>query len=60
MQRNLDVIGHSERRALHRESEAEVLQKLQAANRADSNDTLRGEARKIERVVQLLKRSRST
>ena len=27
------LIGHSERRALHRESEAEVLQKLQAANR---------------------------
>ena len=28
------LIGHSERRALHRESEAEVLQKLQAAHRA--------------------------
>ena len=28
------LIGHSERRALHRESQAEVLQKLQAANRA--------------------------
>ena len=28
------LVGHSERRALHRESEAEVLQKLQAANRA--------------------------
>ena len=27
------LIGHSERRALHRESEAEVLQKLQAANK---------------------------
>lgn len=27
------LIGHSERRALYRESEAEVLQKLQAANR---------------------------
>ena len=28
------LIGHSERRALHRESQAEVLQKLQSANRA--------------------------
>ena len=27
------LIGHSERRALHRESQAEILQKLQAANR---------------------------
>ena len=27
------LIGHSERRALHRESEAEVLKKLQAASR---------------------------
>ena len=28
------LIGHSERRALHRESEAEIFQKLQAAQRA--------------------------